>query len=142
MAFQNKSFITKTHLQSFWTNLKSKLPTIDSPIVNYVIEQGETGGWTYRKWSDGYCEAWYHFWQTNMSVDTNRWAYPTVSIPQGLFTKWLDCVYAGGAMSDDTGCQVGGCDWTTTQWNGHFKSSSANTTRNIEANLYAVGWWR
>ena len=29
-------------------------------IINYVVEQGESGNWTYKKWNSGEVECWYH----------------------------------------------------------------------------------
>lgn len=29
-------------------------------ITNYIVEQGESGNWTYRKWNNGEVECWYH----------------------------------------------------------------------------------
>lgn len=134
-------YITKTHLQSFWTSLKSRLPALDAPLVNYIVEQGENSGWFYKKWSDGYCEAYYHLWQEGISSDGNKWITTTVTIPDGLF-RTIDSVYTGASVSGDTNSLAGGCEWTTTQWTGHIKASWANTSLNVEANLYAVGWWR
>ena len=29
-------------------------------VVDYVVEQGESGNWTYKKWNSGEVECWYH----------------------------------------------------------------------------------
>ena len=57
----------------------------------YVVEQGTTDGWTYRKWSDGAVEAW----ASNVSFGSQTpavWISPirykdiTGTIPSGIFT--------------------------------------------------------
>ena len=38
----------------------NKILTRINNEVGYVVEQGTSGNWTYRKWSSGEVECWYH----------------------------------------------------------------------------------
>lgn len=52
----------------------------DALKVDYIIEQGTSGIWTYRKWNSGVSECWAHFGTTS----TNNGAWVT-NFPTGLF---------------------------------------------------------
>lgn len=59
-----------------------------SAIADYVIEQGVTDGWTWRKWNSGKSEAWamkkYDF--TSTSSTAAPYVYGTsIAVPSGLF---------------------------------------------------------
>ena len=45
------AFGTATQAATTMTNLG---------VVDYVVEQGESGNWTYKKWNGGEVECWYH----------------------------------------------------------------------------------
>lgn len=95
---------------------------------DYVVEQGTSGFWTYRKWSSGIAECWGQVNVTTYSADgntrvlsgTSSDTYKTayyqidVSLPSGLFTS-VNCVTAT-ALDSGTGvsaCCVESWDATT-----------------------------
>lgn len=41
------------------TNILNEVLPPKQEIVDYVVEQGTNGGWTYRKWDSGMIEGWY-----------------------------------------------------------------------------------
>lgn len=57
---------------------------------DYILSQGTSSGWAYRKWASGKVEAWYNY--TGSAGTFPVWVSPlrykdvTVSIPSGIFT--------------------------------------------------------
>lgn len=52
----------------------------ESPCTDFVIEQGESGGWTYRKWKNGRYEMYGQFEAKPTSSDINNTLYRTNAI--------------------------------------------------------------
>lgn len=52
----------------------------ESPCTDFVIEQGESGGWTYRKWKNGRYEMYGQFEVKATSSDVNNTLYRTNAI--------------------------------------------------------------
>lgn len=71
--------------------VNGKALSLDIADADYVIEQGTSSSWTYRKWKSGKVEAWrsYSFSSASWSV----WASPirymdkSISFPSGLFSR-------------------------------------------------------
>ncbi len=59
-------------------------------IVNYIVSQGTSGNWHYRKWQDGTAECWGVFPFSNLTsyaTWNNMPSYSqTIALPSGLFT--------------------------------------------------------
>lgn len=59
------------------------------PSVDYIVEQGTDGAWTYRKWASGIAECWGTVTET-LSI-TGGWgswyieSFPKKPFPSGLF---------------------------------------------------------
>ena len=48
--------------------------------VDYIVEQGESGIWTYRKWASGIAECWGNYDKVAITS-----GYIAISLPSGLF---------------------------------------------------------
>ena len=66
------------------------------PTTDYVVAQGTSGNFTYRKWNSGVAEAWYYKELGQISLTTSKasgvWSNDTyqavdVTLPSGLFTS-------------------------------------------------------
>ena len=62
-----------------------------SKILNspFIVEEGTSGIWTYRKWSDGVAECWGSYTATishNGTVFGGYAYYVVVNFPSGLFS--------------------------------------------------------
>ena len=63
--------------------------------MDYVVAQGTSNGWYYRKWKSGYAECWGEFQFTNITVDTpsagtyynSTSGFKSQNLPSGLFTS-------------------------------------------------------
>lgn len=68
-----------------------------SGIGDYVIDQGTSGTWTWRKWKSGKVEAWgtqsYSSAKSNVWVNNIYYRDLTVSFPSGVFTTAPTYVY-------------------------------------------------
>ncbi len=80
--------------------------------ADYIVEQGTSGIWSYRKWGSGACEAWL---TEKLSAEGTHWAdvlggygYSySVPLPEGLFSSVAGAV-CNGRVGTGTGfCFVG-----------------------------------
>jgi|GEM_PF-2979750 hypothetical protein len=75
-----------------WENIYATMLTIgNSPVADFVVEQGISGYWTYRKWNSGTAEAW-----CTRSITLNlstQFGYvyagqnESIDLPNGLFSS-------------------------------------------------------
>lgn len=128
--------------------MKLDLKALISKLVNapLVIEQGTSGIWTYRKWSDGTSECWGIF-QATCAINTSSSAFfgyrsnaVTTSFPTSLFvaTPVVNAVNAdsGGAIVDNTN---GTSSTTFSVW---FASGTSRSSSTRPVNVYAIGKWK
>lgn len=56
---------------------------ITTAIVDYVIDEGTSGNWTYRKWASGVAECWarFGFWNETISNDQIKRLHYNISFP-------------------------------------------------------------
>lgn len=121
---------------------------------DYVVSQGTSGVWTYRKWNSGIAECW---GQVNMttytgngntrvlsgtSSDTYKTAYRQidVSLPSGLFTS-VNCVTATAL---DSGTGVSAC--CVESWNATtFRMATwgaPDSCDNGKPSVHVFGRWK
>lgn len=59
--------------------------TIDGVEVDYIVEQGESDGWFYRKWNGGFAECWKVYYGTGIVSAKNNYSgfyySETISVP-------------------------------------------------------------
>lgn len=62
-----------------------------NPMTDFVVEQGTSGNWTYRKWASGISECWGTFNINVLFKNESGSSYFTddlsVSVPSGLFIE-------------------------------------------------------
>lgn len=87
----SSEIITKNDLKAI---LDEILP---SCAVDYVVEQGTSGIWTYRKWNSGTAECWGTSNVASSSYTANGgYKQVTESMPSGLFNVTPNSVTASG----------------------------------------------
>ena len=113
MAFSKKTYtsgqtaITADNLNAIQDELIRVGGAGTLPVADYVIEQGTSGSWTYRKWNSGFAECWTH---SAITVRGAHWAdvlggygYSIIlNFPQNLFTN-VTTVIANGRTGTGTG---------------------------------------
>lgn len=123
----------------------------DTSVVgaDYIIEQGASGIWTYRKWSSGIAECWCAQSYSNISVAT-AWGsvYESdgqkLSFPSGIFTAAPECcsiTYGGGSEAALSIESFGLPSKTETQTFCLTRAAAA-TIANAKVQVHAIGRWK
>ena len=113
MAFSKKTYtsgqttITADNLNAIQDELIRVGGAGTLPVADYVVEQGTSGVWFYRKWNSGFAECWTH---SAVTVRGAHWAdvlggygYAiSLNFPQNLFTN-VTTVIANGSTGTGTG---------------------------------------
>ena len=111
-------------------------------IGDYVVEQGTSGNWTYRKWNSGIAECWGEHQVTLTSVgSTNNiyHGYATINFPSGIFSAVKSVNYSTYATT--------GYDWCgkyslsgVQSFRVYILSQSSLSTATIQAHVF--GTWK
>lgn len=123
----------------------------DTSVVgaDYVIEQGTTGIWAYRKWSSGIAECWGAKSYSNIDV-SSAWgsvyesAGQKLSFPSGLFTAapdYCSITYGGGSEATLSIEPFGLPSKTETQTFCLTRAAAA-TIANAKVQVHAIGRWK
>lgn len=122
-------------------------------ISDYITAQGETNGFTWRKWASGVAECWKLHTDTGVTIQT-AWGsvyesatiYGGISYPSGLFASTPCCTITPNGSPDSKtilGLEIGavGTAAKTPQWN--YTRGTANTSgQTINVAIYAIGKWK
>lgn len=121
---------------------------IPSLAVDYVVEQGTSGIWTYRKWSNGTSECWGRGqWTTTLVAwgyiySTN--GYGEFNYPTGLFIATPSAHVQSLSSSAGDGWVSGGSGGTKDKtpkigWN---RATNIGGSQTFIADIYAIGRWK
>lgn len=153
MAFSKKTYvsgqtpITAENLNAIQDELIRIGGSGTSPVVDYVVEQGTSGIWTYRKWNSGLSEC---FGGLNVSPTSpnseGSLYYKSVGVayPTGLF---LEKPYATGGVAADWICGIAQA-WSSStkdKFQGYLwaaNSGSMNGNYNFMIKLHVTGRWK
>lgn len=117
--------------------------------ADYVVEQGTSGIWTYRKWSSGIAECWGAQSYSNISV-SSAWgsvyesAGQKLTFPSGLFTAapdYCSITYGGGSEATLSIEPFGLPSKTETQTFCLTRAAAATIT-NAKVQVHAIGRWK
>ena len=76
--------------------------------VDYVVEQGTSGIWTYRKWNSGIAECWGQTSVASRQYAANGGYYNvTENLPSGLFIASPNIVIASGRIASVVQTDIG-----------------------------------
>ena len=113
--------------------------------VDYVVEQGATGGWVYRKWNSGKAECWKTTDLVSYAMTTaiagNGYTTDYWTFPSGLFT---DVKYATANRVNGGNGLVGISIYslTTTRFDYYVYVVGTTATMSIQVAMYAFGTWK
>lgn len=115
-------------------------------LADYIVEEGTSGIWTYRKWASGIAECWGKFSQ-NVSAyaqgafvvgDTSVSAYPFNFVSAPFLTVMVQRVGTGGGYAT--------YDYDRTNYANFIVNGSSptpiGTAMDITAKCYAIGRWK
>ena len=113
-------------------------------IADYIVEQGTSGIWTYRKWNSGIAECWgTHNPSSSASGTEGGLYFQSISIdfPSDLFASAPRTLvtahgnWVGGAMT--------GNGLTAAKWQGYrWTPTSQTNTSALRIELYCIGKWK
>ena len=124
---------------------KFKNPTATCGLADFIVEQGTSGIWTYRKWNSGIAECWgeYDKSVTGVSMTAPFSGYNfdlgTIPFPTGLFNVKPVCTVSGRKNGNYT-C-VSYSNPSSTGISVEFQSSVSGTAT-CEAHIHAKGTWK
>lgn len=135
-----------TILDEIWTILDNILGKLG---VDYVVEEGTSGGWKYRKWSNGFAECWGHFEDPNHTTTAsgNLHYYGTGSARPYPFTfKTIPYEICNAVLPEYSaaggGNIVGTKTRNTTTASGVYniyRPSSSTTNVTVALDIYVFG---
>ena len=135
-------------MNEYLKTLQSRLDASESRVDDFVIEQGVSGDWTYRKWNSGTAEAWRTWTSAAFAPATAVGGFygrvlpnsGTYSLPSGLFvtapimsvnlTEWGSGYFWGSART------VTSTSFKMTLFRNDNASSAG------VAKIYAIGSWK
>ena len=153
MAFSKKTYtsgqttITADNLNAIQDELIRVGGAGTLPVADYVVEQGTSGIWTYRKWNSGIAEC---FGELNVHPNTQSsegslyFTGVGVAYPTGLF---LDKPYAtAGVMADwISGITQAWSSSTKDKFNGYLwvaYNGALNGNYSFMIKLHVTGRWK
>lgn len=115
-------------------------------LADFIVEQGTSGIWTYRKWNSGIAECWGTYEQKNVSV-SNAWGAMfesqgyNVALPSGLFKATPTFTVA---LDSSLGCMLQMYSQGTTSSTPYWCAIRpyAGTIDNLKASITAKGRWK
>lgn len=113
---------------------------------DYIVEQGESGDWTYRKWASGVAECWgtHSKTLTHYTTALGGYGYNTgaIAFPTGLFNAIPKSVtysaYIGNGFAL-TGSMTSSISKTSTSL---FAISSAGGSQSTTWYAHVIGTWK
>ena len=112
--------------------------------VDWIVEQGTSGNWTYRKWNSGIAECWGTHNPSSSTSGTEGGLYFQsiyIDFPSGLFASAPRTLvtahgnWIGGAMT--------GNGLTAAKWQGYrWTPTSQTNTGTLKIELYCIGTWK
>lgn len=109
---------------------------------DYIVEQGTSGIWTYRKWNSGVAECWGYYSINNVSAGATfsplvvRTFSGYITLPSGLFTAHPQAFASG-----QWGSQYSVVSVQSTTFTEITLSLMSMSAGNLTAHLYAIGKW-
>lgn len=117
-----------------------------NPLEDYVIDQGTSGTWFYRKWNSGYAECW-----QQVTVSSGEWSgsnplyysvRPELSLPSGLFLARPDVSIT---ISNAAGAVVVATCYdatTSTIRTAFLRAYGGTDVIDIVTNYFVTGRWK
>ena len=139
--------ISTAHVYYYKFTLKETIP---EPAVDYIVEQGTSGIWTYRKWNSGVAECWgkhsftitaWAQWGSAWETNGTYASYPTslfISNPQ---LRCQNLVCSDGSATASLEMYQGASNTRTpSMYLMRHTIGNANVTGYID--IYAIGKWK
>lgn len=123
----------------------------DTSVVgaDYVVEQGTSGIWTYRKWESGIVECWGALSCSNIAVES-AWGgvYEStgrrLAFPDGVFTAAPDycSITYGGGSEAALSIEIDSEPTASQTQRFYFTRGSSATITSAKVQIHAIGRWK
>ena len=148
MAFSKKTYtsgqtaITADNLNAIQDELIRVGGSGTAPVADYVVAQGTSGIWTYRKWNSGIAECWT---TSTLNITGTFWAnvmgghgfYVNYNFPSGLFSS--KPVTSGNGRTGTGGGFVF-CSGSSTDVTAYVIGNQDDNNLTLE--IFAKGKWK
>lgn len=119
----------------------------DALKADYIVEEGTSGIWTYRKWNSGIAECWgYKLTSGTWSAWGSVYSHdiPSEAYPSGLFIEAPTCVGSAkcasgnsvGGINTNGGTKDNACGFTL------IRGTALSGSVNFLAFWHAIGKWK
>ena len=128
-------------------NLKELLAKLlDAVKVDYIVEQGTSGIWTYRKWNSGVCELWGKWEETlsNYSTASPLYGYmsSTKNLPFTVYDPVVSYIVKVGTGFAMPASGMGSIDTSTLNQIKGYAMGTANGSNATIWSFYVKGTWK
>lgn len=142
-----------TILRNIITRAKNYTDNTFGQMADYVVEQGTSGNWTYRKWNSGIAECWGTFSKT-VNITTNwgntYWYYCQGQyigyddFPANFFITVPKCFLSNGVDSSGAaGVIFPSANASTTKATAYQLARPTSKSGHVcEYSIYAIGTWK
>lgn len=124
----------------------SKIKGELSKMVDYIVEEGTTSIWSYRKWNSGIAECWGKFSQTVSAYTTSGFVVGGSSVSPYPFTFASAPVLQVHVQRVGTGGGLATYDYECTDYANFIVNTlvtiAQGTSRDIVCKCYAIGRWK
>lgn len=112
-------------------------------FTDYVVEQGTSGNWTYRKWKSGFCEAWGEHDKVFAATTTTGALYTsssniTIDLPSNLF----NFVLLPTAEVKSYSMMITFANYTTSQLSFRPISTNSRAENTWTVRTHVIGTWK
>ena len=133
----NSNLVTREDLKNVFEALGASLENVD-----YIVEEGTSGVWTYRKWNSGVIEAWFtgtvSCGSTSAAGSVYRSSF-TLAIPSGIFTATPTKCIIQMSQTTTAPFSIFGVPSSTTNINGRcFRATSSTSAYSMTITAYVV----
>lgn len=105
---ESSTSVTYTHTDRGGIKAVQLVRYTESPEADYIVEQGTSGIWTYRKWNSGIAECWGKTSVASTTYSANGgYKNVTESLPSGLFNAIPSVVNASGKINTCVQTHIG-----------------------------------
>lgn len=152
MAFSKKTYtsgqtaITADNLNAIQDELIRVGGSGTAPVTDYVVEQGTSGNWRYRKWNSGVAECWAKITQTvtpgSAWAGTLNLAPYVITVTTPINFTGIDCVNASAYVGDGHTITSSVSATTPNKISIPALSVYLKNQQECKAYVYVIGRWK